>query len=977
MIELIKFYEKIYQNPMIREPGNPKRIDKPLRNAEDIEKFVKKCNGNKPAFMSIYSYTEDYQRGLDYPKPVFDRIILDFDINKEELLKSEGYTSEDIKLKGMDNCLKEVKEKEEKEIRSKTKGLKGNDKQDAIMKYYYNKYTSNEYLKEPYNEALKVSKEIKNQFQIEPLLFFSGGKGIHLHILFNPVNIDNIDDVVEEFGKKLEEILNLKTLDASVIKSVHQHQIRIPLSRHQTTKLYVTPFEAKNSYLEMIDNAVNQTVNIDIDKYVNQDTQLIEDFLYSFSEYVSNLKSEDKPQNVEYEYTLNGSLFDLQEAYGRIYKEGQRNLTAYPLVHFFKGANIPKEDAEEFIKGLPGSNGLDKNEQNWVDTAYSTNKPYQDNMGHLVNTIKRYASNENEAKYIIGKFNEYFNSSTNIPGEVELSPGLVQFHNNQYYKDGIYNKQWNKDKESYDYIFKGNILLHELNTTYDILGEFNPVVTIKYTNTTINKTLSIVDKSFSEISQRIHKAQLIDTNIQGIESILRKISIHSVNKDLGNGVIITANEDLFMQGFFYDENQDTILHNNEFNDIQSSREDIQGAIKLCNELISNRGTAKPHDATVFRCMLWSPYGYALKQLGFNKSLYGLVLWGVRDTNKTGSCENYSYLYNKPNVIRQDADTPSAFGSRLGENTYTLLVDEAWNLLSNKDNEETLKKAITNLTVRAVKNKYDNDKVDEYPGLRIPIYTMNDNTPVIEKEEFKKRHKVLYYDKSMKLPKKQIKEFIKEYKPESPDSPLNQLKHLGKVFASKFEVYLADKSNKLHDLEELTVDILKEIAEEYDTPFDKSYYDIQEFEIDTEELGAVIRDGLNKLFFKKHKKLYGYDGITASDFEHSARYGEFTWLDYQPKKERYLINVKEFEKEVSKITGEYLEIDDIFDELDILLDLEENKKGFKTYAKFKGRSVYAVKIKEFDLIFKMFNIDIYEDGQVEKTLEIEAKQRENE
>lgn len=972
MIKLINFYEKIYQNPMIREPGNPKRIDKPLRNAEDIEKFVKKCNGNKPAFMSIYSYTEDYQRGLDYPKPVFDRIILDFDINKEELLKSEGYTSEDIKLNGMDNCLKEVKEKEEKEIRSKTKGLKGNDKQDAIMKYYYNKYTSNEYLKEPYNEALKVSKEIKNQFQIEPLLFFSGGKGIHLHILFNPVNIYNIDDVVEEFGKKLEEILNLKTLDASVIKSVHQHQIRIPLSRHQTTKLYVTPFEAKNSYLEMIDNAINQTVNIDIDKYVNQDTQLIEDFLYSFSEYVSNLKSEDKPQNVEYEYTLNGSLFDLQEAYGRIYKEGQRNLTAYPLLHFFKGANIPKEDAEEFIKGLPGSNGLDKNEQNWVDTAYSTNKPYQDNMGHLVNTIKRYSSNEDEAKYIISKFNEYFNSSTNIPGEVELSPGLVQFHNNQYYKDGIYNKQWNKDKESYDYIFKGNILLHELNTTYDILGEFNPVVTIKYTNTTINKTLSIVDKSFSEISQRIHKAQLIDTNIQGIESILRKISIHSVNKDLGNGVIITANEDLFMQGFFYDENQDTILHNNEFNDIQSSREDIQGAIKLCNELISNRGTAKPHDATVFRCMLWSPYGYALKQLGFNKSLYGLVLWGVRDTNKTGSCENYSYLYNKPNVIRQDADTPSAFGSRLGENTYTLLVDEAWNLLSNKDNEETLKKAITNLTVRAVKNKYDNDKVDEYPGLRIPIYTMNDNTPVIEKEEFKKRHKVLYYDNSMKLPKKQIKEFIKEYKPESPDSPLNQLKHLGKVFASKFEVYLADKSNKLHDLEELTVDILKEIAEEYDTPFDTAYYTIQEFDTDEEDLGAKIRDGLNKLFFKNHKKFYGYDGIASNDFEFSAKYGEFTWLDYQPTKEKYLIHVKEFEKEVSNITREYLQIEDIFDALDITLDESDNKDGFKTYTKFKGKTTYAVKIKEFDLIFKMFKMDIYEDGKVEEALEQEEK-----
>ena len=706
MIELIKFYEKIYQNPMIREPGNPQRIDTPLRSIEDVEDFVNECKGNKPAFMSIYSYSEDYkvtyQPGADgkksriaeYPQPIFDRIILDFDIDKQDLLKSEGYNSEDLRVKGEEllkeegktinkpNCikrgkeyyLKEVKDKDALAIKELTKGKKVDERQDLIMNYYYQKYTSSEYLIEPYKEAIKVSEFIQSQFQVKPLLFFSGGHGYHLHIYFNQVDIPNVDEVVKQFGLKLKENLNLNTLDDSVVKSVHQHLIRIPLSRHQGTKLYVTPFDTNTSYFEVMDTALSPNVDINVDEYVNQDTRLLEDFLLSYSEFVEKLSKKIKPNNLNYEYTLNGSLFDLREPFSRIYQEGQRNLTAYPLLHFFKGANIPKEDAEEFIRTLPGGNGLDRNEQSWVDTAYSTDKPYQDNMGHLVNTIKRYSSNEDDAKYIIGKFNEYFNSSTNIPGEVELSPGLVQFHNNQYYKDGIYNKRWNKDKESYDYIFKGNILLHELNTTYDILGEFNPVVTIKYTNTTINKTLSIVDKSFSEISQRIHKAQLIDTNIQGIESILRKISIHSVNKDLGNGVIITANEDLFMQGFFYDENQDTILHNNEFNDIQSSREDIQGAIKLCNELISNRGTAKPHDATVFRCMLWSPYGYALKQLGFNKSLYGLVLWGVRDTNKTGSCENYSYLYNKPNVIRKDADTPSAFGSRLGENTYTLLVD---------------------------------------------------------------------------------------------------------------------------------------------------------------------------------------------------------------------------------------------------------------------------------------------------------------
>ena len=969
MSSLLELYGKIYQTPMIREPGNPQRIDTPLRTVEDVEDFVNKCNGDKPAFMSIYSYVEDYnvtyepgadgkdKRIAEYPQTIFDRIILDFDIDKIDLLKSEGYNSEDLRVKGeallkeegkpvnkgsairrgKEYYLKVVKENDANAIKSLTKGKKVSERQDIIMKYYYDKYTSNEYLIEPYKEAIKVSEFIISQFQVKPLLLFSGGHGIHLHIYFNPVDIDNVDAVVEEFGTKLEENLNLKTLDSSVIKAVHQHLIRIPLSRHQTTKLYVTPFDTKTSYFEVIDGAISPGFDIDIDTYVNQDTRLLEDFLYSYSDYVSKLKSKIKPKNINYEYTLNGSLFDLREPFARIYQEGQRNLTAYPLLHFFKGANIPKEDAEEFIRGLPGGNGLDKNEQSWVDTAYSTDKPYQDNMGHLVNTIKKYASNEDEAKYIIAKFNEYFNTSTNIPGEVELSPGLVQFHSNQYYKDGIYNKQWNKDKESYDYIFKGNILLHELSTTYDILGEFNPVRTIKYTNTTINKTFTIEDKSLEDISQRIHKAQLIDTNIQGIESILRKISIHSVNKDLGEGVVVTANQDLFMNGFFYDENQDKILHNNEFNDMVSSKEDVQDAIKLANKLIENRGTAKPNDATVFRCMLWSPYSYALKQLGFNKSLYGLVLWGVRDTNKTGSCENYSYLYNNPNVIRQDADTPSAFGSRLGENTYNLLVDEAWNLLSNKDNEEVLKKAITNKTARAVKNRYNNENVDEFYALRIPIYTMNNEADVLQKEEFKKRYKILYYDKSMKLNKSDIMEFIKVYKPESPNSPLNQLKHLGKVFADKFEVYLAEKSDKLHDLEALTVDILKDIAEEYDTPFDTAYYTIQEFDADAEDLGAIIRDGLNKLFFKNHKTIYGYDGITASDFEFSARYGEFTWLDYQPKNERYVIHVKEFEKEISNITREYIQIEDIFDALDITLNLEENKKGFKTYTKFKGKS----------------------------------------
>ena len=61
-------------------------------------------------------------------------------------------------------------------------------------------------------------------------------------------------------------------------------------------------------------------------------------------------------------------------------------------------------------------------------------------------------------------------------------------------------------------------------------------------------------------------------------------------------------------------------------------------------------------------------------------------------------------------------------------------------------------------------------------------------------------------------------FNKKYKPRNPDTPLKQLKHLGKAFADRFIPYLESQSDELYDLEALTIKILKQIENDYGVSF---------------------------------------------------------------------------------------------------------------------------------------------------------------
>lgn len=533
---------------------------------------------------------------------------------------------------------------------------------------------------------------------------------------------------------------------------------------------------------------------------------------------------------------------------------------------------------------------------------------------------------------------------------------IVQFINNPAHKDGLYYETEYKDEKTgklYNkYELIGNLLIHELTLIYDKLKLFDPVATIEYTNTTTNQVVTLEKQPYEAIANNLVNNRLIDSNNLGVESLLNKIWVQGVN----NIDFITAETDLLKDGFFMDMENKRVLSNNVFENLETSSKEVKNAIKLVEGLLKGRGTAVPNDCTLFRFMLWSPFAYCLKQLGYTDGLYSMVLWGVTDTNKTGSSVMFSNLYTNKTTTLQKANTQSAIGTRLGENTFPLILDEAKDNLTNPNDEEFNKNIVTDEMGRAVKDRTNNNLMVEFPALRLTVRTLNQD--IEYKDEFLKRHKVLYYDSAMQVKEADKIDFNKKYKPNSPATPLHQLRHLGKAFADRFIPYLESESDELYDLENLTVTILKQIGEDYNISIPYNLITIQKLTNQSRDTASIIKTGLNRIFRKAYPLLYNHNGYMETDFTKAVDLGAINWLDYQPKNDLFIIKVNEFEKEISDIVGQHIPIAETMELLGI--DYE-----YKERAKFKGGSFPCIRLNTYNLTYKLFDINIYDKDEWEQ------------
>ena len=453
--------------------------------------------------------------------------------------------------------------------------------------------------------------------------------------------------------------------------------------------------------------------------------------------------------------------------------------------------------------------------------------------------------------------------------------------------------------------------INQVTITKDALGLFEPVYSIDYIDIIYQTNKTIEEVTFEELIKSIESERLFKYDIRGLRKLFNDILLSSYDKKLNGKDFIKTETRVFKEGFFIKDGK--VIENTLITNTKPTNDDIAKAIRLVNNIIKDRNSAIANDCTLFRFMLWSPFNWCLKEIGKTLGSYGLILTGAPKTNKTGSCLNFSWLYSTPQDREKAVSTTSVFGSRLEESTLPAIIDEAYTLISREDMQDPMKRCIYNKHSRSTKDKSNTQLTIDYLALGLPIYTMN------EYEEFKnfitRRYHINYYPSSMVVSDEDAKEFENRYAPEYDDSPLKELRYLGRAFADKFIPYIESQSEELFDLEALTIKILKEIAEEVGEEFNASVYGVQDSadNFDQDKCSA-IRDGLNNLFRRNH---YNPSlNYTGRDFINCANNGEINWLYYKNKQEKFVINKKGFEKEVSQIVGENMDYKSILTELNI-------------------------------------------------------------
>lgn len=562
-----------------------------------------------------------------------------------------------------------------------------------------------------------------------------------------------------------------------------------------------------------------------------------------------------------------------------------------------------------------------------------------------------------------------------ISVDIEDEANFINFHfygNDETYiqtPKGIYEQLTDNKGEIF---FKpvANVVIKEIAIILDSLGILEPVYNVTYYNRTFKKEVTVEYLTEKQLTEEFIKAKVFNkATKEAVNYVLNSFIIEGANY----GLIETKTES-YLEGYFYINNK--VVSNTKLDKIKNpTKKELAEAINLLNEIMKDRTEeGKANDSAVYRFMLWNPFSYVLKQLGYSKANYSLILIGKSQTNKTGAT-NIGRLFYLHDEEETSGSTVSVLGSKIGENSYLSVFDECSHLFKLPEALNVMKRLVYEFTARATKDRTDNTKIDVFNALGLAMFILN------EDEEFKdfitNRYKIIYYSGNSYISDSAIATFNKKYVPESKETVLKKLAYIGKVFSNKIIKIIEDpeKRTKLFNIEETTIEILKEIQQEAGVEFNKAMLKPTEastkFNYDVKE---AIVTFLNSEFKKRIKKHDNY--FIGSDFIQSAKNSNFNFLIYNPDNQKFLIKYSNFTKFVnSGLKDVHLELNEILEylELDKLLEAEAkaNGKQYLNYIK-KGNRIGSKNHLGFyldvtTLASKVFNIQLTEETEEESTL----------
>lgn len=506
---------------------------------------------------------------------------------------------------------------------------------------------------------------------------------------------------------------------------------------------------------------------------------------------------------------------------------------------------------------------------------------------------------------------------------------------------GIYQIITNKKENTKRTVPKAIFSIDRLIRHTDVLDLSEPLYTLTYYNGYDDDLKTIEKQSKETILKKLMKEDLFNTTVEEATNIFR-----SIRHELHNKGMMEKQKTIIHKGFFIDDDG-KLISNTNIDDLNTSPSDLKEAMLLLIELLDSNVHSRSKNATVLRRFLSMPFNYCIKQLGYAEdNTNGLILYGKAKTGKTAISKiGYWFYLEEPYNYNASTDTLSSMVRRLGSTTFPSLFDDSYGLLNNNSVQNTIKKGMYEKYSRTVSDR-DSTDVLEYQALSTPVFTYNENVPIID-DGLERRVDKIHYDKNNVINREDSITFKMKYNPLTKNSVLEKLHHIGIAFKDWIKPYLESKSIELNDMDSLTLKFFKEtLADlnlEYD-PLTKPY----DYETNTEEYGGIIRSHLNKKLLKS--RMISNSGVSYGNLMSIADSGYFNWLGYQPKNDKFIIIVDAFITECNKITNHSFSFEDLMSELEIT-DYEVKKQ-----IKVKGKTPKATFINEDDLIHNILNIN---------------------
>lgn len=554
-----------------------------------------------------------------------------------------------------------------------------------------------------------------------------------------------------------------------------------------------------------------------------------------------------------------------------------------------------KDDAEEYVEPSSQKKAklFEKTIKEKVNFSFNMEELFYKINNILISVLKEY-----EEEKLLNETYEQLNKT----GETSVID-FGKTKDNEYYKQNnltkkIYFVKEGKKDSQLTTIAKATI--KNIEMVLDPLKLFEPVYNVKYYNGVTEKTYTLENLTKEQLIEEFRKSSAFYKDID-IDNVLSAFIIDG--KEFNK---VSVREEVFLEGFYLINGK--VIGNTNLPTKTPTKEQLAEAINLLNNVMKDRSKeGKRNDSAVYRFMLWSPFSYCLKELGFNKANYSLILQGQSGANKTGA-STIGYLFYGRNEKETSGSTVSVLGSKLGENTFTSIFDESEHLFILDEAETVMKKAIYEQSVRSTKDRTDNTKIDVFHALNLPMFLLNEPQKPY-KEYITNRYKVIRYTNESVISKTQSKEFNKKYVPEAEDTILNKLTIIGKAFSERIIKLIEAKDKRLFNIEETTIEILKEISAEAEVEFlpemysttitsDRYNYDVQ----------AEIKNILNKEFKVKNKRNKYY----SSDFVESARNNDFDFLIYDNERHIFFIVTRKLTDYINRKLKENIEIETILE-----------------------------------------------------------------